>query len=284
MHAKAYSPAHITGFFAIFRNGSTGAGINIKDGVVSEVSAKEAAKNKVEIRINGRKAKAATSAKVIEKFLKLAKNKKRNYEINVNHKTKMPIGYGLGISGAGALSLSLALNKALNLKLSKEGCVQIAKEAEIEEGTGLGDVIAEQFHGLMIGKKPYPSTDAEIIPIKEKYVVLAFFKPIETKKVIRNPAMKKRINKTGLGCMKELEKRKSLGNFVKLCNRFSKESGLLTKKLERIIEKVPVASMAMLGETLFIVTNNPSGAKKIMAKYSKRIAVSGIAEEGAKVI
>ena len=281
MKAKAYSPAHITGFFAIFRNGSTGAGINIKDGVVTDVSAKEAAKNKIEIRINGRKEKAKTSFNVVNKFLKIAKKK---YLLKINHKTKMPIGYGLGISGAGALSLSLALDKALGTGLSKKECAQIAKDAEIEAGTGLGDVIAEQFFGLMIGKKPYPSTDAEIIPIKEKYAVLAFFRPIETRKVIRNPAMKKRINKIGLECMKEFEKRKSLGNFARLCNRFSKGSGLLPKKLGKIIKEVPVASMAMLGETLFIVTNNPARAKKILRKYCKRIAVSEIAEEGAKVI
>jgi len=279
--AKAYAPSHITGFFVIYRNGSTGAGINIEEGVTTEVIAEKNNKNKIEIKINGKKKKAKTSERVIKEFLKKT-NKK--FEVKVNHKTKMPQGYGLGTSGASALSLALALNKALGLRLAKKKCVEIAKKAEIKEGTGLGDVIAEQFHGLMLGKKPYPSQNVEIVHIKERHVVMAFFAPIDTKKVITSKRKKEKINKSGKKCMEEFSKRKSLGNFMKQCKHFSRDTGLLTKRLEKVIHKVPVAGMAMLGETLFIVTNNPARAKKILLRHCKKVQISRIAEKGAHLI
>ncbi|MCX8158149.1 MAG: hypothetical protein N3D73_00610 [Candidatus Diapherotrites archaeon] len=282
LRAMAYSPSHITGFFVIFKKGSTGAGVNVKEGVVTEVVAKPSKKSKIIIKINGKKVKAKTSERVIRKILARLKNKK--YFILVKHKTKIPIGYGLGISGAGALSLSLAINKALSVGLTKKECVDIAKEAEIEEGTGLGDVIAEQYYGIMIGKKPYPSKEVEIIPTNKKYVVLGFFKPIKTKSVIRNPAMKQKINKVGIKCMKILEKEKTLEKFIELCDFFSRESGLLTRRLKKIKEKIPYANMSMLGETLFVITNEPMKEANKMRRYTKRILISEISKEGAKTI
>lgn len=277
LKASAYAPGHITGFFKIYRDGSTGAGVNIEKGAITTVSAKKG-RGRISIFINGKRSFAPTSRNVLGKYLKYLKEP---YSITIKHRVEMPIGYGLGMSGAGALSLSLALNKALNLKLPKQDCVNIAKNAEIEEGSGLGDVIAEQFYGLMIGKRPYPSTHVEIIPIRERYAVLAFFAPIVTKKIIRSKKWKKKINSAGGKCMKELDKRKTLGNFTKLCNYFSFETGLAQKKLRKIIEEMPFASMAMLGQTLFIITNNPARAKKMLLKYTKRVAVSKIAQKGA---
>lgn len=283
LKAKAYSPAHITGFFAIFKGGSTGAGINIEEGVLTSISAKESKAYKITIKVNGKAKKVGVSERTAKKIIAITGKK---FAIEINHKTKLPAGHGLGTSGAMALSTSLALNKALEANLSREECIMLAAGAEIEEGTGLGDVRAESLagEGILLGKKPYPSREAETININETHVAIAFFGPIETKKIIRNPAMKKKINKAGLKCMEEFEKRKSLGNFVKLCNRFSRESDLLPAKLEKIISKVPVASMSMLGKTLFIVTNNPLKAKKILKKYSKKVIVTRIAEKEAGLI
>lgn len=281
MKTKVYAPGHITGFFKIYSNGSTGGGINIEKGITTTVKAKEADGNKIRILVNGKKTNAATSRNVVEKFLELEKKK---YEIEINHQTTLPIGYGLGLSGSGALSLSLALNKALGTGLKKRECVDIARRAEIEEGTGLGDVIAEQFSGLIIGKRPYPSKDVYEIPIKEKYIVMGFLRPIETKKIIKNKGWKEKINRAGESCMREMAKGKSLGNFVRLCNKFSTETGLARGKIRKAIEETRYASMAMLGQTLFIITNNPNRAKKALKKYTKRIAVSEIATWGARLL
>src|SRR3989344_9111736 len=158
------APGHVTGFFKIYPNGSTGAGFNIENAMKTEVTAENAAKNSYKIYINGKLRKdAVTSEKVIQKYLKKTKKK---FSIVVRHFTEYPIGYGLGLSGAGAFSLSKALNKALGTKLKEKDVVDIAMRAEIEAGTGLGDVVAEQFNGMIIGLLPFPSK--KVAKLKKK--------------------------------------------------------------------------------------------------------------------
>jgi len=279
--AEAYSPSHITGFFAIFKNGSTGAGLNLEEGVKTKVVIKESRSDKIIVKLNGKKFPLKTTERVIKKFLSKTRKK---FFVTAEHNTKMPFGYGLGLSGASALSVSLALNKALSLKLSKKTCIQIAHDSEVEEKTGLGDVFAEKYSGFLLGKKPYPSHTAEKISLKEKYVVLAFFNPIETKKVITSPEKKKLITKFGLKCMKLFEKEKTIKNFIFLCNYFSTETQLITPRLKKLIHVFPNSSMAMLGETLFVATNNPIKIKKQLSKYCKNVQCSKIAKKGACLI
>jgi pantoate kinase len=279
--AKAYAPSHVTGFFVAYRNGSTGAGVNLEEGVVTEVKVEESSRNRAAIMVNGKAKKLPTSRRVVREFTRLAG---MPFSIKVNHRTRMPSGYGLGISGAMALSLSLALNKAIGSGLTEKECVDIAKEAEIAEGTGLGDVIAERFAGFTLGRKPYPSEDAEVLPLREKHVALAFFRPIKTKKVIRDRQMKRKINRAGLKCMRDFSRRKTPAEFTRLCNRFSAESGLLTKRLGRVMKEVPEASMAMLGETLFIITSRPDEAAERLKKHCRDVRVSAIAKKGAGLL
>ncbi len=279
MRFSAQSPGHITGFFVIFQNGSTGAGINIEGGMKTSVqkSAKDV------FLMNGKKTKLIVSEKVLELFREKTKIPK-NEKVKVLHSTKFPIGYGLGISGAGALSLSIALNRLFNTKLKKQEVLEIAKEAEIFCGTGLGDVVAEQFSGVMIGKKPYPSKAIERIHVKQKFVALGFFNPITTKKIIRSPSWKRKINKTGLECMALTSRGKTMPKFMELCRKFTLESGLATAQIKKIMQKMPQASMSMLGETVFIPSSRPKKVEAELGKYCKRTMVARIATKGAGLL
>ncbi|MEM4257002.1 MAG: hypothetical protein QXD98_01440 [Candidatus Diapherotrites archaeon] len=275
MSVVAVSPGSITGFFVIFKNGSTGASLNIANGMKTRVSKSD----KDFFVLNGKKSFLPVSRKVLELF-RVKTGVCDN--VRVEHETVFPIGYGLGISGAGALSLSLALNKFFRTKLSKEEVVEIAKQAEIFCGTGLGDVVAEQFCGLLIGKKPYPSRSAWVIRPKERFVVLGFFRPIKTKVIIRSKSWKKKINAVGLYCMEKISKERSLENFMVLSKKFALETGLANKKIGSIIEKLGCASMAMLGETIFIPTNSPRKVKAQLQKFCKRVLIARVALHGAK--
>ena len=281
MNATALSPGHITGFFRIFSNGSTGAGFNISKGAITRVDVNPSAKNKVVVLINGRESEAKTSRNVAESFL--SKQKKKFY-VKVLHSIELPIGYGLGLSGAGALSLSMALNEALSTKLPQKKALEIAKKAEISAGTGLGDVIAEQHHGLMMGKKPYPSKKVEIIPIKENFAVLGFFSPIKTSNIIRNSEWKQKINKAGEKAMQKFGRKKNFSSFIECCREFTIETGLASRAVERFMEKVPDSSQAMLGQTVFALTNNPTKTGKEFKKHCRRVAVTKIAGKGAMVL
>src|SRR3989344_3109886 len=277
MKAAAQSPGHITGFFVIYPNGSTGAGINIAEGM--RTNAGPAAKDI--FSMNGKKADLPVSKEVLRRFREKTGVKER---VDVRHSTKFPIGYGLGISGAGALSLAIALDKLFGTKLGRKRVTEIAKAAEIECGTGLGDVVAENYAGLIIGKKPYPSKSARRIKCREKYVVLGFFGPIKTKKIIRSAKWKKKINSAGKYCMGRMVKSGGMETFTGLSRVFTIESGLATPKIRRVMEAINGASMAMLGETVFIPTNEPEKARRELGKWCKRTMTAKIAVKGAGLL
>ncbi|MBN2126913.1 MAG: hypothetical protein JW703_00810 [Candidatus Diapherotrites archaeon] len=276
---KASSPAHITGLFRIYPNGSTGAGINLKNGMITEVKTKKAKKNSIKINLNKKKCSCKTSLSVAKKMLLLAGKK---LELTINHSTQFPIGYGLGLSGAGALSLALALNKELKLKLTKKKCTEIAKKAEIENKTGLGDVIAEQFAGAMIGAKPYPSTKIISVKTDYKFIVLGFFDSIETKKIITSIKWKKKINEFGLIGMKKLNEEKSFQNLILQSRNFTFRTKLFSKKLLKALEFFPFSSMSMLGQTIFIPSKNPKKTEKELKKFTSRTKIAKIAKKGAE--
>lgn len=279
--ATAYSPTHITGFFKAFANGSTGAGVNLSEGMTTKASVFPANKNSVEIKINGKKKQAETSFLVVQKFLAREKEK---FSVKIEHRTKCPIGYGLGVSGAGAFSLSIALNEALETGLSKQEILETAKQAEIEAGTGLGDVVAEQFHGLMVGLPPFPSKKVHIIPCKKNFVVCGFFAPISTKEIISDKEIVKAINEAGDYCMQKILEKKNLERFAWLSRLFSIESGLVTKQVKQVMDRVPTASQAMLGSTAFVITDNPKETKQMLKKFCKHTLVSRIAGHGARLL
>jgi len=279
--AKAYSPGHITAFFKIYRNGSTGAGINVSDGVVTRVNAKKSAKNNFRIFINGKKSPAPTSLAVVKQFTAKAKHK---FDLEINHSVKLPIGYGLGLSGAGALSLAIALDRIFETHYSREQLRRIATKAEVQCGTGLGDVTAELYAGAMIGKKPYPSKKVEQIRTNKKFIVLGFFAPIETKKIIRSKSWKKKVNEIGEECIVQLRKKKKIGQLI-LCGRhFTMQLGLANPKILHLMDECPEASQSMLGQTAFALTNNPGRIARIFRKYTKNVSVTRIAGEGAKLL
>lgn len=270
-----YSQGHVTGFFKIYPNGSTGAGFNIGKAMKTEVKVTKASKNSYKIFINGKKENAITSKIVLEKCLRKTKEK---YSIIVKHSTEFPIAHGLGLSGAGALSLSEALNGAAKLGLSKKEIVKIAAQADIEAGTGLGDVIAEQFNGVIIGKAPYPSKKVVKIKNNYKFAVFGFFGALSTKKIIRNSKWKKKINEIGSFCMGKLNKKKSIQNFLHLSRVFSIETKLASKKVRKVMDAIPESSMAMLGNTVFVLTNNPKKVEKQLKKYTKKTSVGKISK------
>lgn len=279
--ATAYSPSHITGFFMIFPNGSTGAGISLEEGMTTTVTVKASNKPKTRITINGGKPSAITSKKVVQKYLQIVGKK---HDIKVKHVTRVPIGYGLGVSGAGALSLSIALNEALKTGLAKSEVLEISKQAEIEAGTGLGDVVAEQFPGILVGLPPFPSMCGETIPSKKKFVVCGFFGPIKTKSVITNPVFKENINSAGDYCMKKVLEKKTAQRFVWLSRFFTLSSTLATKEVLRVMERIPGTAQSMLGNTTFTLTDKPQEVKERLAKYCDNIRVTKIASKGAHLL
>jgi len=281
LKSKAFAPARITGFFMIFEGGSTGSGVNLADGATTEVTIGDD-KGEFDITVNGADTQAKVSRRVFEAFASDIDGR----SVRAKTETTFPVGYGLGMSGAGAFSLSLALNSALGGKRSYQQCAQIATEAEIFCGTGLGTVMNQQFCGFLIGNEPYPSRSARQIICPEDKVVCCFLNPIETGSIIRDPGWKDRINSIGKECMSEINRDPNIPNFTLLARHFALSTGLANDTLRAIMDDVKVACMAMLGQTLFAVVRGEDAntVAEQFRRYSPRVQISGLGDRPALVL
>ena len=102
----------------------------------------------------------------------------------------MPLGCGFGLSGASALAAAYALNSLLNLKKPKKELAFIAHVAEVENGTGLGDVVNQYFGGFLVKYDSSYKFKIKKMPINNKKVYCKYFSGISTKRVISNNKLK----------------------------------------------------------------------------------------------
>ncbi len=90
--------------------------------------------------------------------------------------------------------------------------------------------------------------------------------------------MKRQINKAGREAMKELDRKPSLDNFMRVSRKFSLHSELISDKCRDAIEAVEaegyVASAAMIGDTVFVIGNSEA-LKEFGEVRESRISVAG---------
>lgn len=284
---KAYAPSHITGFFAICDNknplykGSIGCGIVLEAGGVTEVSFNNHTA-KTRIQIDGREEEANTTKYVVEHLAGTSE-----VMIRVATNFEVPVGCGFGASGAGALSTALALNELLSLNMTVNEVAQTAHCAEVENSTGLGDVIAETYGGgVVIRKKPGPPGIGIIdrIPHRNEKISYVAFGEKSTKMVLTEGGaeLKRIINEAGREAMKALMRKPALETFMRASQEFSLQSELISDTCKDAIEAVDaegkVASMAMLGETVFVI-----GDSEALSEFGE-VKESRIADAGARII
>ncbi len=208
--------------------------------------------NKNIIYFNNKKVKFPTVNSVVEKLT--------DEKVIVNIRSELPLGCGFGLSGASALASAYALNKLLRLKKTKKQLAMIAHIAEVENGTGLGDVVNQYYGGFLVKYKPSYQFTIKRIPINNKKIYYNYFSSINTKNIISNQKIKNKINRAGLNSLKKIKllnkKNINLKNLIKISKEFSINSGLLkNKKVINIINNIEKrngnASMIMLGNAVF---------------------------------
>ena len=187
--AKAFAPGNISCIFKIYWHknprwmGSYGVGFTLKEGVIAE--AKKAERN--EVVFNNKPINFPTVKSVIQKVTK--------EKIRVKIKSRLPLGCGFGLSGASALAAAYAINRLLKLKKSKMELAIIAHAAEVENKTGLGDVVNQYYGGFFIKLKPSSHFIVKRVPINNINVYCKYFSKILTKSIITEPKLKDKINK-----------------------------------------------------------------------------------------
>ena len=260
--ASAFVPGHISGFFQICdepaepkRKGSRGAGPNLSLGVLTKIMVKPSDRTKVEISINGQRADARTSLAAAQQLMQMVPEP---HAIIIDHTCQVPMGAGYGTSGAGALGVVLALNKALELGMTREQVVTLAHVAEVTCGTGYGDVMPQTLGGLVISKEPGAPTYGSWahIPVpKNVKVVCGTFGPLPTEEIL-TPELCAKSRELGGQAISKLLNEPTLQNFMRVSNEFAEELGLLDDEVRTLIEGAIKAgaigsSMVMLGKAAF---------------------------------
>ena len=261
---SVFVPGHITGFFTIqnheikLKNGSCGVGFLLSKGVKTTVSDSD----ELVISVN------QGDSTVIDEVLSILELKNTNFKITQD--IQLPIGAGFGTSAASALSLTLALNEFLNLGYSEELCGQIAHMAEVNLGAGLGDVIAQTGHGLVLRTKPGAPGIGEIKSFKEDvFIGWKTFGEIKTSDIILNPQYNEILSNSGDKYLELFVDDPTLENFLDFSSKFSHEINLMSDEVKNLIDyfksssDILGSSMAMLGNTVFAFAYDEDAFKKL---------------------
>ncbi|AOW80653.1 sugar kinase [Halodesulfurarchaeum formicicum] len=245
--ATAFVPGHVTGLFTVDRReapaetGSRGAGLTLEAGV--EVTCQPA--DRTTITLDG----APTSVESVSRVLDAL-----GVEATVEVSTDLPIGRGFGLSGGMALGTALAANEAAGLAHTMNELVSVAHVADVEAGTGLGDVVAQARGGIVIrespGAPPHGALDG--IPGGGRVEYLALGELSTPDVLTEHPDV---LTRAGTAALERLQERPTRSQFMQSARQFTADVGLATARVESILAAVEetggVGSMAMLGETVF---------------------------------
>ncbi|HLE54737.1 MAG TPA: pantoate kinase [Thermoplasmata archaeon] len=285
---EAFCPGHVTAFFEVVedpdprRKGSRGAGLSLSLGVTTVARVREAPRPSLEIFVNGKRAKAEVTERAASKVLADG-----SYEVKILSESPLPVSQGFGVSSGAALSTTLALEDALGFGRTRDELVSMAHEAEVECGTGLGDVVPASLGGMDLRLEPGAPGHAVVKKFEvRKDLLLAVVGPeILTRSVLRDAGKVAAINRAGGRCVQEFAGDPSFERLFDLGNRFAEETGLATKTLLEVIRASRMfgrASMAMLGNSIFA----EGGRDELATLYLKfgTLMRCEVDNEGARVL
>lgn len=254
---QAFAPGSVTAIFAPAESGdeSMGASFAVEDGVIAAVEpADEPA-----VTVEG----DPTDFEPVE--LALAD---LGVAARVDLTPEIPIGCGFGASGAATLATALAANEAFDLDRTREELVAASHRAEVAAGTGLGDVFIQEMGGLVIG-------DGTTRQRFERDAVVEYvsYGGIPTAEMLGDEDLMATIERAGTAALDALPHEPSLADVTREGWAFAAETGLPTADVRDAVGRVEnaggVASMAMVGETVFAV-----GAAGVLSNRT-RICSSG---------
>ncbi|OPY34562.1 MAG: Pantoate kinase [Methanomassiliicoccales archaeon PtaU1.Bin124] len=252
--AMAFCPGHLTGFFQICRHpdplatGSRGAGFSINLGAESRVVL-ENGTGKLDIFINGAKAKARVTESAAKTLLGEEK-----LDTKIFTTLHLPISQGFGMSAAGALSASLALSELLGQ--GEDAAYDAAHIAEVQCGTGLGDIAAIRTGGMEMRVKEGLPPAGEVVRLDGNFdmVLARLGSSIDTASVINDPKKFDKLNKAAEAAFNRFNEDRDVHNLFRQSVRFMKESGLETDAVSKALAGIGsenVGSMCMIGNSVF---------------------------------
>ncbi|MBW3581679.1 MAG: hypothetical protein KY455_01140 [Euryarchaeota archaeon] len=292
--AKAFAPAHLTGFFEIhdehknpYRKGSRGAGLNLDMGVTADVTIHQD-EGAIEVYVNGIADEAPTVHRAVRGLLGDAYPAR----VEIRLSSDLPPSQGFGLSGAGALATGFALAELV--KFPVKNAVWEAHKAEVESRTGLGDVPAQFVGGAEVrvtpGPMPMGVTErfAGIETRRWKIVCCVLDEPLTTSSVLGDPARRQRVNDAAVGLVEALKDDPTLSTYMRLSRRFAEAAGFITPPLADALDTADrhgLATQTMLGNALHcLVAPEAADAAAEGLQGHGRVWVCGIATRGAHVV
>ncbi|WP_066413925.1 pantoate kinase [Halorubrum aethiopicum] len=284
--ATAFVPGHVTAFFSAHPAadpavaGSRGAGLTLSDGVdvtvetIDDASAASDASATADasaaLTLDGEPASIGAVADVLAAL---------GVRARVELETDLPLGAGFGVSGAAALGTAIAANAAADRGRSENELVRIAHEAEVERGTGLGDVVAQARGGVPIRLEPGAPGHGELdaIPTHAR-VEYVTFGELSTEDVLAGDTAA--LTAAGERALSRLRADPRLSTLMDASREFAERADLLVPEVAEAIEAVDrvgdrdpdggavdgseggggSAAMAMLGRTVFALETGLSDA------------------------
>jgi pantoate kinase len=250
---RAFAPGSVTAVFAPGETAdqSKGASVAIADGVVADVQRTptthrdEADRDDAVVTVGG----DPTDFEPVE----LALDKLDLPDaVRVDLTAEIPIGRGFGASGAATLATVIAANAEFDLALSREDLLNVAHRAEVEAGTGLGDVFVQNRGGLVVGDGGDPRKFA-----RETTIEYSSFGPIATEEALADDDLMARVQREGTATLDALPDDPTLAALTRESWEFAQAIDLPTAEVREAVEAVEsaggTASMAMVGETVFAV-------------------------------
>lgn len=254
--ACAFAPGHVTGFFAIhdkasdpLARGSRGGGWCLEQGAWAAVQETD----ETVFLVNGEPDDAPVTLAALE-------NLKTDTPLAVDIRLDLPVGQGFGMSASGTLAACLAASNLLGME--PEMALQAAHKAEVECGTGLGDVIGSWFGGAELRIKPgcpphgwamqvQPASDAEFL-----YCVLG--DAIRTADVIRDEHWKAETIRHGDDAVDRIldaGRERAWPLLLEEAIGFGSHLGLMPARMLALGQKFPKDvqwGQAMLGATVWV--------------------------------
>ncbi|SFL00754.1 pantoate kinase [Halogranum rubrum] len=260
--ATAFVPGHVTGFFSAHpadepvQAGSRGAGVTLADGVEVTIRRPETptAATTQHVELDGETVEMPPVERVLDAL---------GVDAWVSAETSLPLGAGFGVSGAMALGTALAANRVFECGRSENELTALAHIAEVQSGTGLGDVVAQARGGVPIRLDPGAPGYGRLDGVPERPTVeYVTFGELSTEDVLSGDTTQ--LSAAGEDALARLVREPTLTQLMYASRRFAREAGLLTDEVTEAIRAVSdaggEASMAMLGRTVFALETGLSDA------------------------
>lgn len=267
---SAFAPASISAFFSPYQGrdvNSTGA-LGLRFTLTKGIRAQVAPAKSTRIFVNGEEWEFALLHKVLKKFP----------PVQVQLQAQFPFGCGFGMSAGALLATLLASNELFSLALPRYEIAAIAHAAEVEAGTGRGDVASQITGGVTLSRSIGEPFAIERLRIEDRPVFIQVHGSLSTKSILKNAVLRRKVSRAGRAAVGEFStlRRKAFSSGVKVAERFATESGLLQsvavrQSVQYVRSRGGFASMIMLGEGVFSTIPFPGCQREAIGRRAAEL-------------